>query len=204
MVHLLLLGRLLVRHVAPPCPGALGDCGRRVVANAGPPPAYPNHPPNSVLLARAYATLAYRAILQGQRRGVTDAPGVSRKVCEFVKFLPAPPVQVNDWGWRMTVVPIMAKMDTSNLPPPMLDSKMVSLLRICRDCPKEQVHKFKNQFVFRNCSLSCCAFARSRCGPRWCNYAQRKNLLSVRQQVSRYGRERLVDSSTSFVVRLLT
>ncbi|CAN0181713.1 unnamed protein product [Pylaiella littoralis] len=45
---------------------------------------------------------------------------------------------VNDWGWRMTVTPVMDKMDVSSLPPPMLDSKLSSLLRICRDCPKEQ------------------------------------------------------------------
>lgn len=47
--------------------------------------------------------------------------------------------QVNDWGWKMTVTPVMAKMNASSLPPAMLDSKMASLLRICRDCPKEQV-----------------------------------------------------------------
>ncbi|CAM9143892.1 unnamed protein product [Scytosiphon promiscuus] len=45
---------------------------------------------------------------------------------------------VNDWGWRMTVTPVMDKMDAASLPPPMLDSKLASLLRICRDCPKEQ------------------------------------------------------------------
>lgn len=49
------------------------------------------------------------------------------------------PCQVNDWGWKMTVTPVMAKMNALNLPPAMLDSKMASLLRICRDCPKEQV-----------------------------------------------------------------
>eukprot|EP00752_Nemacystus_decipiens_P002251 g2132.t2 len=45
---------------------------------------------------------------------------------------------VNDWGWRMTVTPVMDKMDVATLPPSMLDSKLASLLRICRDCPKEQ------------------------------------------------------------------
>lgn len=39
----------------------------------------------------------------------------------------------------MTVTPVMDKMDVATLPPPMLDSKLASLLRICRDCPKEQV-----------------------------------------------------------------
>ncbi|CAM9280265.1 unnamed protein product, partial [Ectocarpus sp. 13 AM-2016] len=45
---------------------------------------------------------------------------------------------VNDWGWMMVVTPVMEKMDAASLPPPMLDSKLASLLRICRDCPKEQ------------------------------------------------------------------
>lgn len=42
----------------------------------------------------------------------------------------------------MTVTPVMDKMDAASLPPPMLDSKLASLLRICRDCPKEQVTPF--------------------------------------------------------------
>lgn len=37
------------------------------------------------------------------------------------------------------MTPVMEKMDAASLPPPMLDSKLASLLRICRDCPKEQV-----------------------------------------------------------------
>ena len=39
----------------------------------------------------------------------------------------------------MTVTPVMDKMDVATLPPPLPDSKLASLLRICRDCPKEQV-----------------------------------------------------------------
>ena len=53
------------------------------------------------------------------------------------------PHQVTDWGWKMTVTPVMDKTNALNLPPAMLDSKMASLLRICRDCPKEQVPKKK-------------------------------------------------------------
>lgn len=37
------------------------------------------------------------------------------------------------------MTPVMDKMDVATLPPPMLDSKLASLLRICRDFPKEQV-----------------------------------------------------------------
>lgn len=47
-------------------------------------PACLSQPPTQVgLLARPYATLAYRAILEGQRRVVTDAQEVPGKVCEI-------------------------------------------------------------------------------------------------------------------------
>lgn len=52
--------------------------------------------------------------------------------------------QVNDWGWKMTVTPVMSKVDPSNLSPPMLDSKLSSLLRICLDCPRDQVRETTN------------------------------------------------------------
>lgn len=58
---------------------------------------------------------------------------------ETLHIFPELSCQVNDWGWKMTVTPVMAKMDALNLPPAMLDSKLASLLRICRDGPKEQV-----------------------------------------------------------------
>lgn len=39
----------------------------------------------------------------------------------------------------MIVTAVLGKVEPSNLPPSLLDSKMAALLRICRDCPKEQV-----------------------------------------------------------------
>lgn len=86
-------------------------------------------------------------------------PAARNKLKQGIRNIGIPPLtpsrplhrrcQVNDWGWRMTVTPVMDKMDVATLPPPMLDSKLASLLRICRDCPKEQVRQHSSNLEDR-------------------------------------------------------
>lgn len=39
----------------------------------------------------------------------------------------------------MTVTAVLGKVEPADLPLPLLESKMAALLRVCHDCPKEQV-----------------------------------------------------------------
>lgn len=56
----------------------------------------------------------------------------------------------------MTVTPVMGQVDAATLPPPMLDSKLSSLLRVCRDGPKEQVRLTMTFFLGGAKDFFCC------------------------------------------------
>lgn len=84
------------------------------------------------------------AFLTSDSSSILELPRSMKRYCSLPPSTSTETTrQVNDWGWKMIVTPVMGKINALNLPSPVLDSKLASLLRICRDCPKEQVQKNK-------------------------------------------------------------